>query len=108
METVIRFSVFISMLLLMLYKVALVIFLGADPSAVIAFEVILNGCALLNHGNVHLSPNWERRLCYWLVTPDMHRIHYSMLRKEADSNYGFSLSCWDKPTQSNRNSRGLK
>ncbi|MBL6987089.1 MAG: sterol desaturase family protein [Methylobacter sp.] len=93
--TAVRFHPF-EIMLSMLYKVVLVILLGADPSAVIAFEIILNGCALFNHGNVRLSPNWERRLRYWLVTPDMHRIHHSVLRKEIDSNYGFSLSCWDK------------
>ena len=31
-----------------------------------------------------------------LVTPDMHRVHHSDLRSEHDSNYGFSLSIWDR------------
>ncbi len=80
----------------MLYKVVLVLLLGPDPLAVIAFEIILNGCALFNHGNVSLPPQAEQNLRYLLVTPDMHRVHHSARQAEMDSNYGFSLSCWDR------------
>lgn len=93
--TAVRFHPF-EIMLSMLYKVALVLLLGAEPGAVIAFEMILNGCALFNHGNITLPPVFERRLRYWLVTPDMHRIHHSARQAETDSNYGFSLSCWDR------------
>jgi len=80
----------------MLYKVILVTALGADPQAVIIFEIILNGCALFNHGNVSLPPAFERIARYVLVTPDFHRIHHSTVPAECNSNYGFSLSCWDR------------
>ncbi|AMK76370.1 MULTISPECIES: sterol desaturase family protein [Methylomonas] len=93
--TAVRFHP-LEIMLSMLYKVVLVVLLGADPVAVIAFEVILNGCALFNHGNVGLPPVVERWLRYALVTPDMHRIHHSAFQPETDSNYGFSLSCWDR------------
>ncbi|MCQ8116079.1 sterol desaturase family protein [Methylomonas rosea] len=93
--TAVRFHP-LEIMLSMLYKVALVVLLGADPVGVIAFEVILNGCALFNHGNVGLSPVVERGLRYLIVTPDMHRIHHSAFQPETDSNYGFSLSCWDR------------
>ncbi|OQW71154.1 MAG: sterol desaturase [Proteobacteria bacterium ST_bin11] len=93
--TAVRFHP-LEIMLSMLYKILLVIALGADPLAVIAFEIILNGCALFNHGNVSLPPLVERGLRYLLVTPDMHRIHHSARQAETDSNYGFSLSCWDR------------
>ncbi|CAD6871804.1 sterol desaturase family protein [Methylomonas fluvii] len=93
--TAVRFHP-LEIMLSMLYKVALVLLLGVDPLAVIAFEVILNGCALFNHGNVGLPPALERGLRYLIVTPDMHRIHHSAFQPETDSNYGFSLSCWDR------------
>ena len=31
-----------------------------------------------------------------IVTPDMHRVHHSVLHQEHDSNYGFNLSLWDR------------
>ncbi|WAR46501.1 sterol desaturase family protein [Methylomonas rapida] len=93
--TAIRFHP-LEIMLSMLYKVVLVILLGAAPAAVITFEMILNGCALFNHGNVYLPEGFEHRLRYLLVTPDMHRIHHSTYQPETDSNYGFSLPCWDR------------
>jgi len=93
--TAVRFHP-LEIMLSMAYKVMLVLLLGAQPMAVIMFEVILNGCALFNHGNVSLPGGWEKHLRYLLVTPDMHRIHHSARPIETDSNYGFSLSCWDR------------
>lgn len=93
--TAVRFHP-LEIMLSMLYKVVLVLLLGPAPITVIAFEIILNGCALFNHGNVSLPPKAEQYLRYLLVTPDMHRIHHSVRQPEMDSNYGFSLSCWDR------------
>ncbi|SFI86517.1 sterol desaturase family protein [Albimonas pacifica] len=80
----------------MLLKVAAVYALGAPAWAVLAFEALLNGCALFNHANVALPPAWERRVRAVLVTPEMHRIHHSVIREEHDTNFGFSVSWWDR------------
>ena len=80
----------------MLLKVALVYGLGPSPLAVLVFEVLLNGTALFNHANLALPGRVDAALRLVLVTPDMHRVHHSALRKEHDSNYGFSLSLWDR------------
>ena len=64
--------------------------------AVILFEVILNGMAMFNHGNVGLPERLDRRLRWLLVTPDMHRVHHSVAADEANSNFGFNLSLWDR------------
>jgi sterol desaturase/sphingolipid hydroxylase (fatty acid hydroxylase superfamily) len=80
----------------MLWKIAVVLALGASPLAVFLFEVILNACAMFNHANIAL-PLWlDRPLRLLLVTPDMHRVHHSVLRREHDANYGFNLSVWDR------------
>ena len=77
-------------------KLGAVAALGAPVIAVLVFEVLLNAAAMFNHANVSL-PGWlegpVRRL---LVTPDMHRIHHSVLESERNSNYGFCLSVWDR------------
>ncbi|MEM8743699.1 MAG: sterol desaturase family protein [Pseudomonadota bacterium] len=80
----------------MLWKIVVVLALGASPWAVVLFEVILNGCAMFNHANITL-PQWlDRVVRLFLVTPDMHRVHHSVYRSEHDTNYGFSLSIWDR------------
>ena len=93
--TAVRFHP-LEIMLSMAYKVLCIVLIGANPLAVIAFEVILNATATFNHSNVYISPRLEKWLRYVLITPDLHRIHHSVIPKETDSNYGFSLSCWDK------------
>ena len=82
--------------LYMLWKIVVVVPLGAPPLAVFLFEVILNACAMFNHANIAL-PQWlDRVLRLLVVTPDMHRVHHSVIRREHNSNYGFNLSLWDR------------
>ena len=86
----------LEIVLSMAIKLAVIALLGASPSAVLVFEIVLNGAAMFNHGNVTLPAWLERPLRRVIVTPDMHRIHHSTLMAEANSNYGFNLSCWDR------------
>ena len=77
-------------------KIGLVYLLGPSALAVLVFEILLSGTALFNHANLAL-PGWlDRGLRLVLVTPDMHRVHHSVLRAEHDSNFGFCLSVWDR------------
>jgi len=85
----------VEILVSMLIKIAVVIALGAPAIAVIAFEIALNATSLFNHGNVRLPAVLDRVLRWFVVTPDMHRVHHSVHRVEHDSNYGFNLPWWD-------------
>lgn len=86
----------VEILLSMGLKMAAVAAIGAPPVAVLVFEVLLNACAMFNHGNVRLNGAVDRRLRRVLVTPDMHRVHHSVIRNETNSNFGFCLSWWDR------------
>jgi len=77
-------------------KMAAVLLLGAPALSVLIFEVLLNATALFNHGNVRIPSPVDRVLRWIVVTPDMHRVHHSVIRKETDSNYGFNLPWWDR------------
>ena len=86
----------IEVMLSMVYKCAIVLLLGAPVIAVFLFEVLLNASAMFNHANMRL-PLWlDRLLRTAIVTPDMHRVHHSVIEKETNSNYGFCLSIWDR------------
>lgn len=80
----------------MLYKMALVLMLGPSAFAVFLFEVILNATAMFNHANFRLPLSLDRLIRLFMVTPDMHRVHHSVVVRETNSNYGFSLSVWDR------------
>lgn len=77
-------------------KAILVALLGAPVGAVILFEVLLNATSMFNHANLRLSPRADRLVRLLLVTPDMHRVHHSIDRVEADHNYGFNVPWWDR------------
>jgi len=86
----------IEMLLSMLIKFTVVAALGAPALAVLIFEVQLNATAMFNHGNVRLPAALDRVLRLVVVTPDMHRVHHSVLPRETNSNFGFNLPWWDR------------
>ncbi|ARD42949.1 sterol desaturase family protein [Colwellia sp. PAMC 21821] len=86
----------IEIVLSILLKGLAVLILGVPAIAVIIFEVALNGFALFNHANIRL-PRWlENPLRTILITQVLHRIHHSQVVEETNSNYGFSVSWWDR------------
>jgi len=86
----------VEILISMVIKFSAIILLGAPAVAVICFEIILNGMAMFNHGNFYLPVGLDRVLRWFVVTPDMHRVHHSVFPSETNSNYGFNLSWWDR------------
>jgi sterol desaturase/sphingolipid hydroxylase (fatty acid hydroxylase superfamily) len=80
----------------MLIKSLAILILGPAVFAVLVFEVVLNAMAMFNHGNVSLPQSVDRIVRRLFVTPDMHRVHHSIILQETNSNYGFNLSIWDR------------
>jgi len=77
-------------------KAAAVVMLGVPAIAIVIFEVALNGFALFNHANIRLPQKWDDRIGLVLITQRLHRIHHSQAKNESNSNYGFSVSWWDR------------
>ena len=77
-------------------KFCTIVLLGPPVFAVIIFEIILNATAMFNHGNIRLNASVDKILRFFLVTPDMHRVHHSVEDDETNSNFGFSLPWWDR------------
>jgi len=80
----------------MALHVGFVTLLAPDPFALLCAGTAHHYNSLFNHSNIAVPLSLDRSLRWLLVTPDMHRIHHSMQRKETDSNFGNLLSCWDK------------
>jgi sterol desaturase/sphingolipid hydroxylase (fatty acid hydroxylase superfamily) len=86
----------IEILLSLLVKCAAVAALGAPALAVLVFEVVLNATAQFSHANASLPAKVDRYLRWFVVTPDMHRVHHSVIYDESSSNFGFNLPWWDR------------
>jgi len=86
----------IEILLSMVWKLAIVVARGAPAVGVLLFELLLNATAMFNHGNVRVPEDADRVLRWLVVTPDMHRVHHSIVPAETNSNFGFNLPWWDR------------
>ena len=84
------------MLLSLGFKAVVIAGLGPPVAAVVLFEVLLNAGSLFSHANLRLPGPVDGLLRALLVTPDMHRVHHSSDPVETDSNFGFTLSWWDR------------
>lgn len=86
----------IEILISMGIKMAAVAVIGPPLAAVLIFEIILNGTAMFNHGNIRIPPAVDQLLRLVVVTPDMHRVHHSVTIRETNSNFGFNFPWWDR------------
>jgi sterol desaturase/sphingolipid hydroxylase (fatty acid hydroxylase superfamily) len=93
--TAVRFHP-VEILLSMAIKLGVVYLFGLPAMAVILFEIILNSAAMFSHSNLRLPLRLDGALRLLIVTPDMHRVHHSVIIREHNSNFGFNLSLWDR------------
>jgi sterol desaturase/sphingolipid hydroxylase (fatty acid hydroxylase superfamily) len=77
-------------------KIGIVLLLGAPVLAILIFEILLNGTSMFNHGNVRIWNGIDRWLRFVVVTPDVHRVHHSVIIREMNSNFGFNFPWWDR------------
>jgi sterol desaturase/sphingolipid hydroxylase (fatty acid hydroxylase superfamily) len=86
----------IEIILSMLIKFGVIAATGTSAAGVLIFEVLLNATSMFNHGNVQIPVGLDRYLRWLVVTPDMHRVHHSIVVSETNSNFGFNLPWWDR------------
>ena len=86
----------IEIILSLFIKAVVVIAFGVPAIAIVIFEVGLNGFALFNHANIRLPQKWDHRIGMVIITQRLHRIHHSQLKEESNTNFGFSVSWWDR------------
>jgi sterol desaturase/sphingolipid hydroxylase (fatty acid hydroxylase superfamily) len=86
----------VEILMSMAIKFAVIAALGPSAFAVLLFEIILNASSMFNHSNVRLPAALDHALRLALVTPDMHRVHHSVIPQETNSNFGFNVPWWDR------------
>ncbi|MFB3100876.1 MAG: sterol desaturase family protein [Gammaproteobacteria bacterium] len=92
--TALRFHPF-EIILSMFVKFFFIALFGVPVVAVIVFEIILNISSMFNHSNIQIPTSIDRLLRLFIVTPDMHRVHHSVIKSETNSNYGFNIPWWD-------------
>ena len=79
----------------MILKTTLIVALGPPVAAVFAFEIILNDMAMFHHGNIKIPLSVGSLFRLFGVTPDMRRVHHSVIIRETNSKNGFNSSIWE-------------
>jgi len=77
-------------------RVLQIVLLGVTPVTFATYEIIFQVNTLFQHSNVRLPLGLERRLNKLLVTPRMHGVHHSHVRREDNSNFSVVFSGWDR------------
>jgi len=93
--TAIRFH-FGEMLLSIPGRGAFVLLSGATPELVLVYEICFEAATSFQHSNWRLPGRVDKILSLVFVTPRMHGIHHSILKRQRDSNYSTIFSFWDR------------
>lgn len=76
-------------------EAALSLLFGFPPEAVMLYGGVVLMVQTFHHGNVMLPARFKP-LSRWLITPDLHRLHHSVLHAENNSNFGNLIPLWDR------------
>jgi sterol desaturase/sphingolipid hydroxylase (fatty acid hydroxylase superfamily) len=78
------------------FRVVQVLLIGISMPAFAVYELVFQANTLFHHSNLRLPIRLEQILNKVLVTPRMHGIHHSQVRRETNSNYGIVFPWWDR------------
>ena len=76
--------------------VPIIALLGLPPLGVLCFTILRSVISYFEHANLKLPAVLDSTLRWFMVTPEMHRIHHSALQLETDSNFGDLFPYWDR------------
>ncbi|MEP0213244.1 MAG: sterol desaturase family protein [Cellulophaga sp.] len=86
LESVIRF----------VFTLAGVFIVGAPMGVVMLYQSLSLVATQFGHANIKLPKKVDEVISYFLVSPDMHKVHHHYVLPYTDSNYGNIFSVWDR------------
>jgi sterol desaturase/sphingolipid hydroxylase (fatty acid hydroxylase superfamily) len=78
------------------FRVVQVGLIGMSLAAFVTYELVFQSETLFHHSNLRLPIGLERLVNKILVSPRMHGIHHSQVKRETNSNYGVVFPWWDR------------
>lgn len=85
-ESVIRFF----------FTVLGVLIVGSPMWMVFLYQSLSVVFSQFNHANIPLPKKLDKLLSYFIISPDMHKVHHHYKLPYTDSNYGNIFSVWDR------------
>lgn len=69
---------------------------GAPIGLIMLYQSISVVLSQFNHANIRLPRKIDNALSWFIVSPDMHKVHHHFVLPYTDSNYGNIFSIWDR------------
>lgn len=79
-----------------IFTLAGVALIGAPIGIVFLYQSMSLVATQFTHANIKLPRNIDNALSWFLVSPDMHKVHHHYKLPYTDSNYGNIFSIWDR------------
>ncbi len=73
-----------------------VFIVGAPIGIIMLYQSLSVVLSQFNHANIQLPRKLDKALSYFIVSPDMHKVHHHYKLPYTDSNYGNIFSFWDR------------
>jgi len=73
-----------------------VLIVGTPIAIVMIYQSLSLVFTQFTHANIKMSRSLDKLLSYFIVSPDMHKVHHHNLLPYTDSNYGNIFSIWDR------------
>lgn len=79
-----------------LFTTAGVLLAGSPMWMVFLYQSLSVVASQFNHANISLPKKADHFLSYFIVSPNMHKVHHHYVLPYTDSNYGNIFSVWDR------------
>jgi len=73
-----------------------VLIVGSPMWMVFLYQSLSVVFSQFNHANIPLPKKMDKLLSYFIISPDMHKVHHHYKLPYTDSNYGNIFSIWDR------------
>ncbi|MEO7982960.1 MAG: sterol desaturase family protein [Bacteroidota bacterium] len=79
-----------------IFFMLLIFISGAPMYSVMIYQTLVVLSTAFTHANINLPLKLDKALSYFLVSPNMHKVHHHWKQPYTDSNYGAVFSFWDR------------
>jgi len=95
MSTVLRFHP-IEIAISSVLNILIIFIVGIRLEHLVFYKLMFHLNVFVHHSNIAFPDRVDKLLRYFIVTPNMHKVHHSTYHKETDTNYSSMLSMWDR------------
>ena len=79
-----------------MFFLLLIFISGAPMYSVMIYQTLVVLATAFTHANISLPPKLDKALSWFLISPNMHKVHHHWKQPYTDSNYGAVFSIWDR------------